>query len=334
MMWNWLVSSLAVGATIILYDGSPAYPDMGALFEIADQENMTVFGTSARYISELEKTGLKPSSRYSLAHLRTILSTGSPLAPESFDYVYQSIKRDVCLSSISGGTDILSCFALGNPIGPVWRGELQTRGLGMSVKIYSQGGDEIRGEKGELVCTKPFPSMPISFWNDPDGSRYCNAYFSRFPNVWHHGDYAQLTKHDGLIIHGRSDAVLNPGGIRIGTAEIYRVVETIPGIMESICVSQDWQGDRRIVLFVKLAEGVTLDDKLRLEIQRRIRSSASPHHVPAKIIRIPDIPRTLNGKVTEIAVREIIHGREVGNREALANPESLEFFKNIAELSA
>jgi acetoacetyl-CoA synthetase len=332
MMWNWLVSSLAAGATVILYDGSPSYPDMGALFEIAQQERITVFGASARYISALERSGLKPAVQYDLEDLRTVLSTGSPLSPESFDFVYGSIKKELCLSSISGGTDIISCFALGNPIGAVWRGELQTRGLGMSVKIFSEEGTELRGEKGELVCTRPFPSMPVSFWNDPDGSRYRNAYFSRFPRVWRHGDYARLTENGGLIIYGRSDAVLNPGGVRIGTAEIYRVVETIGEITESVCVGQDWNGDTRIVLFVKLAGGLRLDERLRSAIRRKLRENASPRHVPSKIIQVADIPHTINGKITEIAVREIIHGRRVRNRDALANPESLELFKDIPEL--
>ncbi len=333
MMWNWLVSSLAVGATVILYDGSPSYPHMEALFEIAEQENMTIFGTSARYLSALEKSGLKPSLKYNLENLRTILSTGSPLPPESFDYVYSSIKKNICLSSISGGTDIVSCFALGNPIGAVWRGELQTRGLGMSVKIFDETGDELRGKKGELVCTKPFPSMPVSFWNDDNGLRYLSAYFNRFPGVWYHGDYARLTEHDGLIIYGRSDAVLNPGGVRIGTAEIYRIVEAIEEIAESICVGQDWEGDTRIVLFVKLADDLQLSKKLISEIRQRIRDNASPRHMPAKIIQVADIPRTISGKITEIAVRDIIHGREVGNKDALINPESLELFKNIPELN-
>ena len=332
MMWNWLVSALAVGATIILYDGSPAYPDMRALFEIADRERMTVFGTSARYLSMLEKSGWIPKELFDLSSLRTILSTGSPLAPETFDYVYGSIKQDLCLSSISGGTDIISCFALGNPIGLVWRGELQTRGLGMSVEIYDENGNAVRGEKGELVCTRPFPSMPVSFWNDPGGQQYFNAYFNRFPGVWRHGDYACITEHNGLIIYGRSDAVLNPAGVRIGTAEIYRIVDAMAEVVESVCVGQEWKDDTRIVLFVKLQDGISLDDRLRREIRNLIRSNASPRHVPAKIVQVPDIPRTLNGKITEIAVREIIHGREVRNREALANPESLEHYKKIRDL--
>jgi acetoacetyl-CoA synthetase len=334
MMWNWLVSSLAVGATVMLYDGSPFHPNIGVLFEIAEQEKITVFGTSARYLSALEKSGLRPGARYNLENLRAILSTGSPLAPQSFDFVYGSIKKNLCLSSISGGTDIISCFALGNPIGAVWRGELQTRGLGMSVKIFDENGDELKKEKGELVCTKPFPSMPVSFWKDEDGSRYREAYFNRFPNVWHHGDYAELTEHGGLIIHGRSDAALNPGGIRIGTAEIYRIVETIPEITESICVGQDWQGDIRIVLFVRLAAGRRLDPKLQSEIRKKIRDQASPRHVPAKIIQVADIPRTISGKLTEIAVRDMIHGREVRNMDSVANPESLGLYADIPELKS
>ena len=305
---------------------------MRALFEIADRERMTVFGTSARYLSMLEKSGWIPKELFDLSSLRTILSTGSPLAPETFDYVYGSIKQDLCLSSISGGTDIISCFALGNPIGLVWRGELQTRGLGMSVEIYDENGNAVRGEKGELVCTRPFPSMPVSFWNDPGGQQYFNAYFNRFPGVWRHGDYACITEHNGLIIYGRSDAVLNPAGVRIGTAEIYRIVDAMAEVVESVCVGQEWKDDTRIVLFVKLQDGISLDDRLRREIRNLIRSNASPRHVPAKIVQVPDIPRTLNGKITEIAVREIIHGREVRNREALANPESLEHYKKIRDL--
>jgi len=332
MMWNWLVSSLAVGATILLYDGSPSHPDMGVLMQIAAEEAVTVFGTSAKYIAALEKAGLAPSTRYDLSKLRTILSTGSPLSPESFDFVYGSIKPDLCLSSISGGTDIVSCFALGNPIGPVWRGELQTRGLGMAVRVFDPEGREVIGEKGELVCTAPFPSMPVSFWEDAGGSRYQAAYFERFPNVWHHGDYAELTEQGGLIIYGRSDAILNPGGVRIGTAEIYRIVEAMDQVVESICVAQEWQDDTRVVLFVLLTEGTDLDEVLIDEIKTRIRSQASPRHVPAKIIQIADIPRTISGKITELAVRDILHGREAKNRDALANPEALELYRDLPEL--
>jgi acetoacetyl-CoA synthetase len=294
---------------------------------------MTVFGTSAKYIDAAAKLGLEPGRTHDLAALRTILSTGSPLAPEGFDYVYGSIKEDVQLSSISGGTDIISCFALGNPIGPVWRGELQCRGLGMKVEVYDARGQSVRERKGELVCTAPFPSMPVKFWNDEDGSRYHAAYFDSFPGVWCHGDYVELTAHDGLIIYGRSDAVLNPGGVRIGTAEIYRQVERLDEVVESIAIGQSWQQDVRIVLFVRLREGIALDEALQERIRSEIRRNATPRHVPARIIQVTDIPRTRSGKIVEIAVRNVVHGRPVRNLEALANPEALELFRDLAELT-
>jgi acetoacetyl-CoA synthetase len=333
MMWNWLVSSLAVGATVVLYDGAALAPAPAILWDMAQAERVTVFGTSAKYLALAEKEGLDPARTHDLGALRAVLSTGSPLAAHSFDYVYRSVKPDLHLASISGGTDIISCFALGNPIAPVWRGELQTRGLGMAVDVFGPDGLPVRGEAGELVCTRPFPSMPVAFWNDPDGAKYRAAYFDVYPGVWRHGDWAQLTSHDGLIIEGRSDATLNPGGVRIGTAEIYRQAEQLPEVVESLVVGQEWDGDVRIVLFVRLREGVTLDDPLRDRIRRRIREHASPQHVPRKVIQVNDIPRTISGKITELAVREVIHGRPVRNRDALANPASLELFRGLPELA-
>ena len=333
MMWNWLVSSLAVGATIILYDGAPLAPRTDMLWELAELERMTIFGTSAKYLAQCAKEGLVPGRERDLTPLRTILSTGSPLAAHSYDYVYGAIKADVHLASISGGTDLLSCFALGNPIAPVWRGELQTRGLGMAVDIFDPSGSRLRGEPGELVCTRPFPSMPIAFWNDPDGSRYRAAYFEHFANTWRHGDWAELTEHDGLIIHGRSDATLNPGGVRIGTAEIYRQVEQLPEVIESLVVAQEWEDDVRVVLFVRLRESLRLDAALEERIRREIRAHASPHHVPKKILQVSDLPRTINGKLSELAVRAAIHGRPVGNTDALANPRSIELFRGLVELT-
>jgi acetoacetyl-CoA synthetase len=332
MMWHWLVSSLASGATLVLYDGAPLHPDPGVLWRVAERERIAVFGTSAKYLSALEKSGYRPLDHHALPALRSILSTGSPLAPSSFDFVYRHLKRDVQLASIAGGTDLISCFALGNPLLPVYRGELQCRGLGMKVEIFSEDGRSIREQKGELVCTAPFPSMPVGFWNDPDGRKYHAAYFERFPNVWHHGDYAELTARDGLIIYGRSDAVLNPGGVRIGTAEIYRIVEQFPEIAESIVVGQEWGDDTRVVLFVRLQPGHALDTALERRLREEIRRRASPRHVPAKILGVADIPRTMNGKIVEVAVREAIHGRPIGNRDALANPEALEHFRDRTEL--
>ncbi|GGX79524.1 acetoacetyl-CoA synthetase [Litchfieldella qijiaojingensis] len=334
MMWNWLVSGLACGASVVLYDGSPFAPEPAVLWEMAEREGITVFGTSAKYIAACEKEGLAPGKRFDLSRLRAVLSTGSALAHESFDYVYREIKDDLLLASISGGTDIVSCFALGCPIRPVYRGQLQCRGLGMAVDVFDAEGHSLRGEKGELVCTKPFPSMPIGFWNDPDGKRYRDAYFAAFPGVWAHGDYAEITPEDGLIIHGRSDAVLNPGGVRIGTAEIYRQVEKVDGVLESLCIGQEWNDDIRVVLFVRLKEGLTLDDGMRDEIKRTIRANTTPRHVPAKIIQVSDIPRTLSGKIVELAVRNVIHGRPVKNVDALANPEALKLYENLPELQS
>jgi acetoacetyl-CoA synthetase len=333
MMWNWMVSGLAVGATLVLYDGSPSHPDSNVLWDLADEVGISVFGTSAKWISATEKAGIKPRETHKLLQLKTILSTGSPLAPESYDYVYRDVKERVLLASISGGTDIVSCFALGNPLLPVYRGELQCRGLGMKVEILDEAGNSVREEKGELACTAPFPSMPVFFWNDADGAKYRQAYFSRIPNVWCHGDHALLTEHEGLVIYGRSDATLNPGGVRIGTAEIYRQVEQVPEVLESIAVGQHWQGDERVILFVRLREGATLDDALRARITKQIRDNTTPRHVPAKIIQIADIPRTISGKITEIAVRDTIHGLPVKNTDALANPLALELFRGIAALA-
>ena len=336
MMWNWLLGALAVGATVVLYDGAPLAPSRTVLWDMAAQERVTVFGTSAKYLAMAEKEGVRPRTTHDLAALRAILSTGSPLAPHSFDYVYRDVKADVQLASISGGTDIISCFALGNPIGPVWRGELQTRGLGMRVEVFDERGRPVRGEEGELVCTMPFPSMPVAFWNDPDGAKYRGAYFDRWSNVWRHGDWARLTAHDGLVITGRSDATLNPGGVRIGTAEIYRQVEQFEEVLESLVVGQEVRAgddvDVRIVLFVRLRDGRTLDHELRDRIRRRIRESTSPHHVPRKIVQVADIPRTISGKITELAVRDVLHGRPVKNAEALANPQALELFRDLPEL--
>jgi acetoacetyl-CoA synthetase len=332
MMWNWLASGLASEATLVLYDGNPFHPSPSVLWDMAERERLHYFGTSAKYIDAVKKAGVEPSHSHDLAELRGILSTGSPLLPENFDWVYQKVKRDVHLASISGGTDIVGCFVLGNPAGPVWRGEIQMRGLGMAVEVFDDDGRPVRGRPGELVCTKPFPSMPVGFWNDPDGSRYRAAYFERFPGVWTHGDWAEITEHDGVIIYGRSDATLNPGGVRIGTAEIYRVVEDLDEVLEAVCVGQEWEGDQRVVLFVKLREGLVLDDALRDRLRRAIREQCSPRHVPAKVIQVPDVPRTMNAKVSEIAVREVIHGRPVKNVGALANPEALRFFENLPEL--
>ncbi len=333
MMWNWLVSSLAVGATVVLYDGAPMHPRRDVLFRMAEEEGITVFGTSARYLAAAEKAGVEPAATFDLNRLRTLLSTGSPLLPEQFDWVYEHLKRDVQLASISGGTDIVSCFALGSPLLPVRRGELQCRGLGMAVAVYDDGGRPVRGTKGELVCTQPFPSMPIGFWNDPDGARYRGAYFERFPGIWCHGDFAELTDSDGLLIHGRSDATLNPGGVRIGTAEIYRQVEKVEEVIESLAVGQDWKGDVRVVLFVVLRDGVELDDDLRQRIREVVRANATPRHVPARILSVPDLPRTVSNKISEIAVREVVHGRDVANSEALVNPEALEAFRDRPELT-
>ncbi|APU30699.1 acetoacetate-CoA ligase [Ectopseudomonas alcaliphila JAB1] len=332
MMWNWLISGLALGATLVLYDGSPFHPEPARLIDLIDAEDISIFGTSAKFIAALEKAGVIPRESHKLNSLKAILSTGSPLAHESFEYIYRDVKRDLCLSSISGGTDIVSCFALGNPTLPVWRGELQCKGLGMDVQVWNDSGQAVTGEKGELVCARHFPSIPVGFWNDADGEKFRAAYFATFPGVWAHGDYAEETAHGGLVIHGRSDAVLNPGGVRIGTAEIYRQVEKVPQVLESIVIGQDWQGDVRVVLFVRLRDGVTLDDTLREEIRRVIRANTTPRHVPAKIIQVADIPRTLSGKIVELAVRNVVHGRPVKNTDALANPQALELYRSLAEL--
>ena len=332
MMWNWMVTALASEATLVLYDGSPFAPSASVLFDYADAAGVTYFGTSAKYIDALAKEGLKPMDTHDLGTVRTIASTGSPLVPESFDYIYENVKRDVCLSSIAGGTDIIGCFVGGNPMGPVWRGEIQKRVLGMEVEVYNDSGDSLIGEKGELVCTRPFPSMPLGFWQDPDGSKYQAAYFGKFPNVWCHGDFVELTEHGGLIIYGRSDATLNPGGVRIGTAEIYRQVEAFDEVEEAICVGQEWDNDTRVVLFVRMRGGHALDAALIDDIRKRVRANCSPRHMPAKVIAVADIPRTKSGKITELAVRDIIHGRSIKNQEALANPEALALFQDIAEL--
>ena len=336
MMWNWLVSALAAEATVVLYDGAPLPDDrQEILWELAAEERVAVFGTSAKFLAMSEKLGLRPARAHDLSAMRAVLSTGSPLAEHSYDYVYRDVKSDVHLASIAGGTDLISCFALGNPMLPVWRGELQSRGLGMAADVWNEFGQPVRGEAGELVCTRPFPSMPVSFWGDPDGARYRAAYFERYPGVWRHGDWAEITAHDGLVIRGRSDATLNPGGVRIGTAEIYRQVDQLPEVIESVVVGQEFgegaERDVRIVLFVRLREGHTLDEALRDRIRRSVRTGASPHHVPKVIEAVADIPRTISGKISEIAVREVLHGRPVANTDALANPGSLEAFRRLAQ---
>jgi acetoacetyl-CoA synthetase len=333
MMWNWLVSGLLAGGTLLLYDGSPFHPSERALFDFAEDEGMTIFGTSAKYIDALRKTGWRPKDTYGLARLRTMCSTGSPLSSESFDFVYRAIKSDLHLASISGGTDICGCFVAGNPLAPVYRGEIQAPTLGVAVDVFNEKGVPVRHEKGELVCTRPFPSMPVMFWNDPTGEKYRNAYFSRFPDVWWHGDFAEWTVNGGMIIHGRSDATLNPGGVRIGTAEIYAQVEQIPEVLEALAIAQEWDSDVRIVLFVRLEGEAGLTPELIARIKNQIRQGASPRHVPAKIIEVADIPRTKSGKITELAVRDVVHGREVKNREALANPEALDLYRNLPELA-
>jgi len=333
MMWNWLASGLAVGATLVLYDGSPFYPDEGVLWRMAEAEHISILGTSPKYLSALEKVGYQPCTRVQLPALRTVLSTGSPLAPEQFDFVYRDIKNDVQLSSISGGTDIISSFCIANPLGSVYRGELQCAGLGMDVDVVDESCRSLpAGEKGELVCRRSFPSMPIGFWGDADGARYRKAYFERFAGIWHHGDYAMRTKRGGFMILGRSDAVLNPGGIRIGTAEIYRQVEILPEILESLCIGQEWQSDVRVVLFVRLREGITLNDALQERIRNTIRANTTPRHVPARIVAVPEIPRTVSGKIVELAVRNIVHGLPVTNTDALANPAALDYFRDRPEL--
>lgn len=334
MMWNWLVSGLGSGATLLLYDGSPFHPTPNILFDYLEQEKATHFGTSAKYIDALHKAEMSPRKTHDLSHLRMILSTGSPLVAESFEYVYKEISPNICLASISGGTDIVSCFALGNPVASVWPGELQTRGLGLAVDVFDADGKPVRGQKGELVCTKPFPCMPVAFWNDPDGARYHKSYFEHFPGIWRHGDFVELTSHDGIIIHGRSDTILNPGGVRIGTAEIYRQVEQLEEVVESLVVAQQWDGDVRVILFVKLRDTDTLTDDLRTKIRLQIRENTTPRHVPAKILQVPDIPRTATGKIVEMAVTDIIHGRPVINKEALANPQALSYYENLEALKS
>ncbi len=334
MMWNWLVSSLAVGATVVLYDGSPFYPDQNAMWEMIQDLGITVFGTSAKFIAACQEAELIPGTEFNLSKLRAILSTGSPLVEENFDYVYKEIKEDILLASISGGTDIISCFALGNPTLPVYRGELQCRGLGMNVYSYDSSGNSLMDEKGELVCTSPFPSMPIYFWNDPDGVKYHDAYFGEFSGVWTHGDYITVNEHGGVMIFGRSDATLNPGGVRIGTAEIYRVVEALPEVADSLVVGQKWEDDERVILFVKMNEDSELTEELVDTILKTIRSECSPRHVPAVVLSVEDIPYTINGKKVEIAAKKIIHGEEVLNRDALANPESLDLYREIMDLES
>jgi acetoacetyl-CoA synthetase len=333
MMWNWLVSGLATGATVILYEGSPFAPDRDVLWRMAERERITHFGTSPKYLAALDKDGGAPGSAFNLDELRTVLSTGSPLAPQQFDFVHERIKRDVQVASISGGTDILSCFCLGNPWQPVYRGEIQGPGLGMATCVFDDSGKRVVEERGELVCTAPFPSTPLGFWNDPDGLKFRAAYFGRFPGVWNHGDYAIETRHGGFVILGRSDAVLNPGGVRIGTAEIYRQVDRIPEVLESLAVGQDWENDVRVVLFVRLRTGALLDEALERRIRDEIRRNTTPRHVPARIVAVPDIPRTISGKLVELAVRNVIHGLPVKNTDALANPESLAYFANRPELA-
>ena len=331
MMWNWLVNGLSVGCTVVLYDGSP-FKEPAIMMDMAEQEKVSIFGTSAKYIAAIEKAGIKPVQSHDLSNLRTILSTGSPLAHESFDYVYTDIKQDILLASISGGTDIISCFALGCPIVPVYRGQLQCAGLGMAVEIFNDDGQTVKQEKGELVCTKPFPCMPIYFWDDKDGRKYHDAYFDQFENIWAHGDYGEITAENGVIIHGRSDAVLNPGGVRIGTAEIYRQVEAVEGVQESIVIGQSWDDDVRVILFVVLKPSVQLDDELVKTIKQQIRANTTPRHVPAKVIQVADIPRTISGKIVELAVRKVVHNELVKNKDALANPQALDLFANLPEL--
>ncbi|MBW7851815.1 MAG: acetoacetate--CoA ligase [Rhodospirillales bacterium] len=332
MMWNWLAGALASEATLLLYDGSPGLRDSRILFDYADAENMTLFGTSAKWLDAVAKQGLEPAKTHNLASVRTMTSTGSVLAPEGFDYVYDKIKKDIQLSSISGGTDIMGCFVLGNPTGPVYRGEIQCRGLGMKVEVFDDAARPLVGEKGELVCSMAFPSMPVGFWNDPDGEKYRNAYFTRFPGVWTHGDWCELTPTGGIIIYGRSDATLNPGGVRIGTAEIYRQVEQLDEVVESLVIGQDWDNDVRVVLFVRLRDDLKLDQSLIDRIKRKIRENTTPRHVPARIVQVADIPRTKSGKMVELAVRDVVHGRPVKNKEALANPEALDLYRDLPEL--
>ena len=333
MMWNWLVSALAAEATLVLYDGNPFHPSPTALFDLADAEGVTLFGTSAKFIDAVAKAGLRPAETHDLSTVRLITSTGSPLVPESFDFVYEHIKRDVQLASISGGTDIIGCFVLGASTLPVWRGEIQTAALAMDVAILDDDGDAVVGQPGELVCRNPFPSMPIFFWGDPAGERYHRAYFDRFDGMWCHGDWAEQTERGGFIIHGRSDATLNPGGVRIGTAEIYRVVEQLDDVLEAIVIGQRWEQDVRVVLFLRLRAERELDDEMVAMVRRRIREGCSPRHVPSCVLAVPDIPRTRSGKISELAVKRTVHGEPIKNREALANPEALDHFRGRPELA-
>ena len=333
MMWNWLTASLATGATLVLYDGNPFHPAPDALWRMAQEEKVSIFGTSAGYIAALKKAGVKPGKQFDLKALKALLSTGSPLSKEDFRFIYREVKEDLQLASISGGSDLNGCFALGNPMGPVYEGELQCRGLGLKVFAYDEDGRPVVGEKGELVCTAPFPSMPVSFWNDESGEKYRSAYFEKFPGVWTHGDFIEVTERGGLIIYGRSDATLNPGGVRIGTAELYRVMDQMEEVDDCVVVGQEWQGDIRVILFVKLKQGFELTDALQKKIRTNIRANASPRHVPAKILAAPDIPYTLNMKKVELAVQKTIHGREVKNKDSLMNPGVLDFFANLAELN-
>ncbi len=332
MMWNWLVSGLASEAALVLYDGSPFYPDGEVLWRYAEDIDLSIFGTSAKYIDAMKNAGLRPMEKFDLTSLRTIASTGSVLAPESFDYVYQNIKQDLCLASVSGGTDIVSCFVISCPLLPVYRGEIQCRGLGLAVAVFDEDGKPVRKQKGELVCTETFPCQPVYFWGDASGEKYHEAYFARFDNVWYHGDYVMLTEHDGIIIYGRSDATLNPGGVRIGTAEIYRHVEQLEEVLESIVIGQDWEDDVRVVLFVVLQAGIALDDELIGRIRKTVRDKCTPRHVPAKIVQVSEIPRTKSGKIVELAVREVVHNRAVKNLHSLANPEALELYRDLPQL--
>ena len=332
MMWNWLVSALASEAALVLYDGSPFYPDGEVLWRYAEDIDMTIFGTSAKYIDAMKKADLRPRDKFDLTALRTIASTGSVLVPESFDYVYESIKQDVCLSSISGGTDIVSCFVISCPLLPVYRGEIQCRGLGLAVEVFDDDGHAVKNQKGELVCTRTFPCQPVYFWGDASGEKYHNAYFARFDNVWHHGDYVMLTEHNGIVVFGRSDATLNPGGVRIGTAEIYRHVEQLDEVVESIVIGQTWEDDVRVVLFVVLQPGTDLDDLLESRIRKLVREKCTLRHVPAKIVQVVEIPRTKSGKIVELAVREVVHNRPVINIHSLANAEALEFYRDLPQL--
>ncbi|MDM8191658.1 acetoacetate--CoA ligase [Pseudomonas koreensis] len=333
MMWNWLVSALAVGSAVVLYDGSPFHPDPQRLLDLIDDERISVFGTSPKFLATLESSGVRPRESHDLGSLRTLLCTGSALSPQSYDFVYRDLKTDVCLASMSGGTDIVSCFVNGNPLSPVRRGEIMGKSLGMAVEVWNDAGQPVIGEKGEMVCTRHFPAMPIGLWNDPDGAKLRQSYFSLFPGVWAQGDYAEQLPHGAMMIHGRSDAVLNPGGVRIGTAEIYRQVEKITEVLDSVAIGQQWQDDVRVVLFVRLREGLMLDDKLQQRIREVVRANTTPRHVPAKIVAVTDIPRTISGKVVELAVRDVVHGRPVKNTDALANPEALEQFRDRRELS-